>query len=182
MTIEIQDIATKWYNIAVKYNQKVLIMDIPYLFPICLTLHLLALATTAGGTLAEYVAYAAYWSSLKRSEDSAALRRLMDRLARLIGLGGAVLILSGIGMMALTNGIFGEQLWFRIKFALVILLILNGLLVGRRLGIRLRKTADNNASSSTIGLSGIRSRLNRFHLSQLVLFLLIIFLSAFKFN
>jgi len=157
-------------------------MSITYLFPVCLALHLLALVTMAGVTLVDYVAYAAYWKSLERSEDPAALRRLMDRLPRLIGIGAAILILSGIGMMALTNGIFGEQLWFRIKFGLVILLILNGLLIGRRLGTRLRRITGNKVSYSVNELGGIRSRLNRFHLSQLVLFLLIIFLSAFKFN
>ena len=85
-------------------------------------------------------------------------------------------------MMALTHGVFGEQLWFRIKFGLVILLILNALVIGRRQGLRLRKVIDSSGPVFTAEVQGIKSRLNRFHVAQLSLFILIIFLSIFKFN
>jgi hypothetical protein len=48
------------------------------------------------------------------------------KFSRLIGIGAALLILTGFGMMILTKGVFGQQGWFRIKFGLVILLIGSG--------------------------------------------------------
>jgi len=106
----------------------------------------------------------------------------MAKLPGIIGVGVAVLILSGIGMMALTHGVFGEQLWFRIKFGIVILLILNGLIIGRRQGGKLRRILAVSGLILTAEVSRIKSRLNRFYLLQLLLLLIIIFLSVFKFN
>ena len=157
-------------------------MQIPYLFPTCLTLHLTALVLMAGTTLVDYLAYSSLWKSFEREERPVALLRMMVKLPRVSGIGAALLILTGVGMMALTHGIFGEQLWFRIKFGLVILLILNSLLVGRRQGLKLHKMLNTGKPLIGEEIDRIRTVLTRFHLSQLLLFLFIIFLSAFKFN
>lgn len=157
-------------------------MKIPYLFPTFLVLHLTALVVMAGTTLVDRLAYASLWKSFGKSERPEALLNMMAKLPRLAGIGAAVLITTGIGMMAVTHGIFGEQLWFRIKFGLVVLVILNSLLVGRRQGNKLRRILDAGGLIFTAEISLIKSRLNRFHLLQLLLFLLIIFLSVFKFN
>ena len=157
-------------------------MNVPYLFPAFLTLHLMALVTMAGITLADYFSHASLWRSIGQGEHPAALLNLMARFPRVAGIGAAVLILTGFGMMFLTNGVFGEQLWFRIKFGLVILLILNALIEGRRQSGRLRQLMIASGTLVTAELQGIKTRLNRFHLVQLLLFMLIIFLSIFKFN
>ncbi len=115
------------------------------LFPVCLTLHLIALTLMAGTTLVDFMAYQSLWKIITdKKELSTGLLQLMAKLPRIIGIGAGVLVLSGIGMMALTNGVFGEQLWFRIKFGLVVLLMLNGLLVGRRLGNKLRSLVNTD--------------------------------------
>ncbi|MES2429053.1 MAG: hypothetical protein V4560_18875 [Bacteroidota bacterium] len=153
------------------------------LYPTFLTLHLAALTVMAGTTLVDFVTFKIFWKLFDhKKEASADLLQLMNRLPRLLGIGAAVIITTGICMMALTHGVYGEQLWFRIKFALVIILILNGLLVGRRQGMRLRKLLNDDAADITGGISKVRSNLSRFHLVQLTIFLIIIFLSVFKFN
>lgn len=157
-------------------------MTFTYLFSTLLTLHLMALITMAGITLADYLANASLWRSLGQTEQPAALLNLMARFPRIAGIGAAVLIFTGFGMMILTHGVFGEQLWFRIKFGLVILLILNALIEGRRQSGKLRKLLSVSGTLLTAEIQRIKSRLNRFHLVQLLLFLLIIFLSIFKFN
>lgn len=137
----------------------------------------------AGTTLVDFMAYRSLWKTVTNEKElSTGLLQLMAKLPRIIGIGAAVLVLSGIGMMALTHGVFGEQLWFRIKFGLVLLLIGNGLLVGRRLGTKLRKQIADNGPVFTEQVNMIRGSLTRFHLMQLSIFFLIIFLSAFKFN
>lgn len=153
------------------------------LFPTFLTLHLTALTLMAGTTLVDFMAYRSLWKVVtEKKELSAGLLQLMAKLPRIIGIGAAVLITSGIGMMALTHGVFGEQLWFRIKFGLVLLLIGNGLIIGRRLGIRLRKLLAAEGPVFSEQINAIRGSLTRFHVMQLSIFFVIIFLSAFKFN
>jgi uncharacterized membrane protein len=153
------------------------------LFPTFLTMHLTALTLMAGTTLVDFMAYRSLWKIITQEKElSTGLLQLMAKLPRIIGIGAGVLVLTGIGMMVLTNGVFGEQLWFRIKFGLVVLLMLNGLLVGRRLGVKLRKLLADNGPVFTEQVNIIRGGLTRFHLMQLGIFFIIIFLSAFKFN
>lgn len=173
---------TKWYNIVHYLSPNGLIMSIPYLFPALLMLHLTGLVFMAGTTLVDYLAYLSLWRSFNQNERPQALLEVMNKFRGLIGIGAATLVLSGIGMMILTKGVFGEQLWFRIKFGLVVLIILNGLLVGRRQGTKLRRALAISGLVFTDEIQHIKSRLGRFHLLQLLLFLLIIFFSAFKFN
>ncbi len=137
----------------------------------------------AGTTLVDFMAYRSLWKTVTHEKElSTGLLQLMAKLPRIIGIGAAVLISTGMGMMILTHGVFGEQLWFRIKFGLVVLLILNGLLVGRRLGLKLRRLLADNGPVLTDQVNVIRGGLTRFHLLQLSIFFIIIFLSAFKFN
>ncbi len=157
-------------------------MTTSYLFPTFLTLHLTALVVFAGTTLIDYLAYLSLFKSFGQNERPEPLLNIMAKLPMVGGIGAAILILSGIGMMALTHGVFGEQLWFRIKFGIVILVILNGLLVGRRQGSKLRRILAISGWMLTAEVSRIKSRLNGFYLLQLMLLLLIIFLSVFKFN
>jgi hypothetical protein len=158
-------------------------MNLSILLPCLLILHLIALIVMAGTTLIDFLGYQTYWKLFERDkEKSAGILEFLYKFSRLLGIGAAVLITTGIGMMALTHGVFGEQLWFRIKFAFVLLLITNGLLVGRRQGLRLRKLFDNNDPDLIQHMNRIRINLKRFHIIQLFIFFIIILLSVFKFN
>lgn len=148
-----------------------------------LTLHIIALTLMAGTTTIDYITFRSFWKLFDQKRETAIdLLQVTAKFSRVIGIGAAVLILTGLGMMILTHGVFGEQLWFRIKFALVILLILNGLLVGRRQGVKLRKITTDPRPDFTEQIKNIRITLKRFHLTQLGIFFVIIFLSVFKFN
>lgn len=86
--------------------------------------------------------------------------------------------------MYLTHGVFGEQTWFRIKFSLILLIMINGIGFGRRLGVQLRKLLPEEISGINISdkILKIRDNLNIFHITQLAIFLAIFVLSVFKFN
>jgi uncharacterized membrane protein len=153
------------------------------MYPLFLTLHLTALTVMAGTTLIDYIAYQTFWKLFdQKNEVPIDLLQLMNKLPRFLGIGAAVIITTGIGMMVLTHGVYGEQLWFRIKFGLVVLIVLNGLLVGRGQGMKLRKLLNEDIADVTGKIGRVRITLNRFHLMQLTMFLAIIFLSVFKFN
>ncbi len=153
------------------------------LFPYFLTLHLIGLTMMAGVTLVDYISYATFWKIFNQhKEKSAGALQVMYNFSRLLGIGAILLIFSGIGMMVITNSVFGEQLWFRIKAMIVVALLFNGLLVGRRLGIKLKKVIADNDPSLTLQVDNIRMGLKRFHVVQLCLLLSIVLLSVFKFN
>jgi hypothetical protein len=154
-----------------------------YLLPTLLSLHLMALVLMAGTTLVDFITLRSFWRMFEKQREKAT--GLLDATAsysRMIGIGAAILILTGFGMMFITRGVFGEQLWFRIKFVFVILLVANGLLVGRRLGFRLRKTVSGAGLINPGTIMQVRKKMFRFHTSQLLIFIIIILLSIFKFN
>lgn len=142
----------------------------------------MSLVVMAGITLADYFSYLSFWKYFDQRERLTALLNLMGGLRRVAGIGAAFLILTGFGMMALTHGVFGEQLWFRIKIALVVVIIVNSLVFGRRQVKKLRKLMEAPEPQSAEDTRRIKSNLNLFHIIQIGLFMLIIFLSIFKFN
>jgi hypothetical protein len=158
-------------------------MTITYLLPALLSLHLIALILMAGTTLVDFISLRTFWRLFKTQKEKAyGLLEATTGFSRLIGIGAAILILTGFGMMFVTHGVFGEQIWFRIKFALVLILVANGLFVGRRLGVQLRKRMPVADAALLEPVIRIRKNLYRFHISQLLIFAVIIILSIFKFN
>lgn len=148
-----------------------------------LVLHLIGLTIMAGTTVVDFTTFKTFWKQFyEDKEKSMGLLMATSKFSRLTGIGAALLVVTGIGMMALTNGIFGEQLWFRIKIGIVVALMLNGLFFGRRLGIKLRKTLSADAPYLTAQINRIRVNLNIFFTLQFILFFCIVFLSVFKFN
>lgn len=148
-----------------------------------LVLHLIGLTIMAGTTVVGFTTFKTFWKQFyEDKEKSMGLLMATSQFSRLTGIGAALLVLTGIGMMALTNGIFGGQLWFRIKIGIVVTLMLNGLLFGRRQGIKLRKTLSADTPYLTGQINRIRINLNIFFTLQFILFFFIVFLSVFKFN
>jgi hypothetical protein len=155
------------------------------LYHAALVAHIAGLTIMAGTTLADYVVTKQFWKQYAIDKTKGiAINEATSKLVVLFGIGIILLILSGVGMMALTHGVFGEQTWFRIKFGLVIIIIINGLAVGRTQGAKLRRIlhggpAGNNTDE---GLLKIKTNINWFQLSQMGLFIIVFVLSVFKFN
>jgi hypothetical protein len=153
------------------------------LLQMLLALHLSGLVIMAGTTVVDYITYRTFWKSADRGDKNAAgLLPIMERYGGVVRTGAAVLVLTGIGMMILVKGVWGEQLWFRIKMGLVVILVLNGILAGNKQGGKLRQMIAAGSPDFLQQTAGIRARLNRFYLVQLAVFLLIIFISVLKFD
>ncbi len=78
------------------------------------------------------------------------------------------------------KGAVTQALWFRIKMPLVLLLVLNGTVMARPNGLRLKQllldeTPDNG------GIGQLRNRRRAIYLFQLLLIVTIFVLSIFKF-
>jgi len=147
-----------------------------------LTLHLTALVLMAGTIVIDSLMYRTFWQQHEiNRERSLNLLAASGKFGRLSGIGAALLILTGFAMMFITHGVFGEQLWFRIKFGLVILLIIINLLARRR-SLKLRKIISLSDAASLTEIGKIRVFLKRYFITAFIIFFLIIFLSVFKFN
>ncbi|MBV4358329.1 hypothetical protein [Pinibacter aurantiacus] len=155
------------------------------LYYAALVTHIIGLTILAGSTLMDYLVSKKFWQQLILDrERGVAIQEAMARIPLLMGVSLILLIASGVTMMGITHGVFGEQLWFRIKFGLVVIIILNGMIIGRRQTMKLKKIIASTPSISVAdeSLIKIRSNLNLFHIIQLTLFVIVFVLSVFKFN
>src|SRR6187551_493505 len=101
-------------------------MNLSFLYPTFLIIHLAALAVVAGATLINYLGYRTLWKLVPQENVKAeGVLFFLSKFGRVIGIGAALLVISGLGMMVMTRGVYGEQLWFRIKFAIVVLIVAN---------------------------------------------------------
>ncbi|WP_143306208.1 hypothetical protein [Chitinophaga vietnamensis] len=157
-------------------------MSTQTLFQSLLLLHIIGLLLFAGTTVVDAVIFRQFWKQYDRGRAGAGIvLQAMSPFMLLMRAGIGLIILTGVGMMAMTHGVFGEQLWFRIKFGLVLLLIINALAFGGRQRNRLQK-AMAAGDSNTNDMVLLKGRLNTFHIVQLALLFVVILLSVFKFS
>lgn len=160
-------------------------MNTQAIYHLSLVTHIIGLTLMAGTTVADSILFKQFWKQLFSDRAKGlAVQTAMARLPAMFGIGILLLILSGVGMMAITNGVFGEQVWFRIKFGFVLAIIINGLAVGRRLALKLRKilSEEQQGSNATAALLKLKANIRLFHLAQLTMFIVVFTLSVFKFN
>ena len=158
-------------------------MNTSLFLPALLILHLTGLTIMAGTTIVDFTVFKTFWKHFDDdTEKSKGILAGTSKSSTLIGIGAALLVITGIGMMALTHGVFGEQLWFRIKMGIVLVLMLNGIFFGRKQGEELRMIMNNDKAYLAERVDQIKVNLNIFFTVQLILFFSIVFLSVFKFS
>jgi len=160
-------------------------MDSAILLQLFLVLHLTGLLMIAGLTLADMVAWNYFWKTWTTDPQKGALvMGAMSNFPKYMAAGAVVLILTGIGMMAIVHGVYGEQLWMRIKIAIVLLVIINTAIIARPKVLKLQKlvAGDTQNDNTQQQILAIKPRVKLFHITQLLLFAAIIILSVFKFN
>jgi hypothetical protein len=99
----------------------------------------------------------------------------------LVGIGGILLLTTGIGMVVVFKGVVAHMLWFRIKMILVVLVVLNGSLVLRRQASRLKVLLTDGKNGGNSQILALSRTMSIFHVIELLLFLLIFILSVFQF-
>jgi hypothetical protein len=159
-------------------------METQTIYHIALVTHITGITMVAGTVLVDYMISKQFWKLFEiEKQKGVTILEATSKLPILFGLGFLFLIISGVYMMYVTHGAFGEQIWFRIKFGLIILIIINGLAIGRRLGIKLRKNLSEETTGKVeMALFKIKGNMSLFHISQLAMFIIIFVLSVFKFS
>ncbi|NIJ52625.1 DUF2214 family protein [Dyadobacter arcticus] len=158
-------------------------MDAFMLRQVLLVLHLSGLVLMVGTTVTELVMFRSFVGLLKKQDKAAvSLFGLMSGLGRILLAGGVVLALSGIGLTIISGGVYFQQLWLQVKLGLILLLPLNGLLVGSPRMKQLRNSLLAEGVGPSLGVQPAVTKLTRFHSVQLAVFLTIIILAVFKFT
>ena len=148
-----------------------------------LIMHLSGLILMVGTTVASFVTFRAFKNRFNiKSETSTGLLQLLSNLDPIKGIGGILLILSGIGLTFITGWVFLHMLWLQLKLFLILLLPLNEILIGNK-QLKKLKTAffENNPDSSAV-IKMTVPKIAIFYTIQLLLFLGIIVLAVLKFN
>ena len=150
-------------------------------FRILLVLHFCGLTIMAGTTVVDYFTFKTFCRLANVGDNrEQGLLPIMSRYGELVRIGAAILIFSGLTMLILEKGVWLEP-WFKIKIALVVLLVLNGMFVGNSLGLKFRKMIIDSAATAE-QITDIKRSLNLFYLAQLTIFLLIIMVSVIRTN
>jgi hypothetical protein len=150
-----------------------------------LVLHIIGLATMAGTTIVSYVCYGQFWKQYALGKERAMAILNVTASFRFLFAGGFLLLLiSGIGMVVLSHGLFAQQIWFRIKMGLLVLILLNGAVYGQRLTSKLRQAMEMQLAGGKAldSLESLKSSILVMHIGQLLLFAGIFVLSIYKFN
>jgi hypothetical protein len=157
-------------------------MTSPTFLQLDLILHITGFTIMGGTILADFVISRRLDKYILSDRPKAiTILETTAALGRLIGIGAALLILTGIGMVIIYKGTIAQMLWFKIKMVLVLLVILNGTLVLQRGGKTLRTLLVSNDAGTNDRISTLKARLTIFHSLELLLIFIIFVLSILRF-
>lgn len=154
-------------------------------YNLALVAHVVGITIMAGTTFIDLVAFRAFCSAFKAdSAKGVILEGYLHKLQKFIGIGMLIILVSGFLMMIRLHQVWGAQLWFRIKMGILLLIIINGLELRRRVGTKLKKFLAGNlpASTATGRFRSIKTNFTIVQTIQMLLFVIIFVLSVFKFN
>ena len=135
----------------------------------------------AGTTFADYFTFRQMLKYLRQDAQKAiAVNTATARFSMLMGLGLALLILSGVLMVSVYGHAFTTQVWFRVKMGIVLLILLNGVLIARPSMTKLRKLLPLGENGKEV--SALQKKISIFHITQFLLFVLVFVLSVFRFS
>jgi hypothetical protein len=145
-------------------------------------MHLSGFTLMVGTTVASFVTFRAFIKRFNiKSEASTGLLQLLSNLAPIKGIGGILLILSGIGLTYITGWVFLHMLWLQLKLSLALMLPLNEILIGKK-QLKQLQTAffENKPDIAVVKMT--LPKIGIFYTIQLLLFLGIIVLAVLKLN
>jgi hypothetical protein len=108
--------------------------------PHALLLHLLSLTIISAGLLGSVTIYLAFRKALTAAPAQLpGLGSIFPRFAIVTQIGLGLMILSGLAVMASKGWSDWGQTWLTVKFVIIIILFLNGNIVGKATGMRMGK-------------------------------------------
>src|SRR5258705_7356439 len=142
-----------------------------------LVVHIIGISMILGITIANYVAFKQFWKLYDTHKEQGLSAFQAISKFQIVGITGLLLlILSGTIMLYLFQWTFYELLWFKIKLCLVLLIFINGFTMGRIQTLKLMAflSGVRATGESPEDIVLLKRNLRVFHLTQLMLFFLII--------
>jgi hypothetical protein len=149
------------------------------LHQIGLFFHMVAIMLAAGGSVGAMLVEKQLWSRInERPDDARAMMPILKSAPRLIMVGLAFFLVSGVIMLFSVNWIYLTQPWFIVKFVLFVSLPVRGVIIGRttikHIGMQISQSPANMTA-----LLPLKAKMLRFHIAQFctigVIFLLVLF-------
>jgi uncharacterized membrane protein len=176
-----------------------------YLFSIGLFIHIIGITCIAGGAIGGLVLEAHLWELIGQTpEKVSAVGPLMPRYPIIIQAGTLLMVISGLMMLGSQGWVVASQWWFIIKMIFVLALVLNGRLVAKPNGERIRELVPQlirqKAAPLAVGagemlpeketqiehtvqmeLEVVRKKMFAFHISEMMLLAIVYLLAVFRF-
>lgn len=150
-------------------------------YNIALSLHLVGVTTMAGAALYRWILLRTMHEN-QPGDQQIFLFQLMRQLSKLLAVGFVILLFSGSTMLYLVNGLFETQLWFQLKLALLLWLVIGGAIFQNRYEKRLLRLLTTPTSDFSLVVQKKVSQLLWWLQTDLLAFLVIFVLVIFKFN
>jgi len=139
---------------------------------------MIGIVMIAGSFLGLYFIQHQFWKLVDTDiSKSGALLPLMKTLPIVIQLGVLVQIISGIALLHSRSWTFWGQNWLYLKIILVVIAVLNGILVGKKLGGKIAMQVFSPAPDRA-ALVVLKGKMRTFNAIQLILVLAILFLAT----
>jgi hypothetical protein len=143
-----------------------------------LFLHFLGFVMGGGTLLGNLVAFKHCWKLFDADrQGGTAAFKVLSRLQIVGMIGILLLIITGVIMLWMLEWTFVSLLWFQIKLALVVLIFVNGFTIGRSQTLKLQSLLSGE-KDRPIDTQKLRANLRVFQSTQLLIFLVIVFLSV----
>jgi hypothetical protein len=154
------------------------------IYHLALVFHIIGITVMAGTTFIDFITFRLFNKSFGADKATAVIAGYLYKLQQFMGIGMLVILLSGVAMMVKLHELWGAQTWFRIKMGILLLIIVNGLGLRRRVGTQLKKILATDVSMNipVEKLAVIKNRLTTIQTVQMLLFVIVYTLSVYKFN
>ncbi|PSL19518.1 hypothetical protein [Dyadobacter jiangsuensis] len=153
----------------------------PTVYNAALVIHIVGITVMAGTTFLDFFTFRVFRAAFLANDGrQLAMAGYLHSLQRFLGIGMLVILASGVAMMVELHQVWGVQLWFRVKMAVLLLIIINGLGFRRAIGKSLSQALSDG--SLTTHWRATNRNFMLVQLIQMLFFLIIYVLSIFKFN
>lgn len=155
------------------------------LYHIALVTHIIGITIMAGTSFIDFITFRTFCKVyIADHTKGIVLENYIYKLQRFLGIGMLLILVSGVAMMIKFHEVWGAQLWFRIKMGILLLLIINGLALRRKVGNKLKNilSKESPVMMPDKRWGSVKRNLTIIQIVQMLLFIVIYVLSVFKFN
>ena len=146
---------------------------------LALAIHLLGFALLAGGSIGATVLHSVMRAKIASTPAQAAvLLSAMLRCSIVAQIGAGLMLVSGIGLLAVENWAWWGAGWLYTKLALFVMLVINGPFVARPAAVQLLGALESGSSGDAVAAP--LKRLEIFHTVQVAGLVGIVLLAVLK--